>query len=420
MPGMAPKEVILDTAQRAGILSPPASAETKSAPEQTRAIRPVGIATPPAAPPAPQAAQAAQADQQPAVQQPAAPQAAAAENEFLTRLKADLDQSQENPGASRQGILTNFLAQHGLTAEERADRTKYQEALRARHAALSDPEELRREKLKQTLLGMAGASNAGIALARGAAAGQNYEAGRNAEGLKVLEQLQGLNEGETAARRKALETAYGLGGREAESVRSAVSGMDQTRVGALARLASTDAEIKAREKEAAARIKAELERTGLDNASRERIAAATNQMHREVEQMRGQFHNQAASISAAASDRSSASNRDVALLKLIEDNSARLTDSMAKVEGEIERGFAPRYKAIENRVVLAGNKITPEIQKEIEKIDADKALAKKSAQNIIQNQLDQLGLNRYVKLGGGATSGGVSSGGFKFLGARPQ
>lgn len=425
MPGMTPKEVILDTAQRAGILSPPPSAETKPAPEQTRLVRPapavapVGIATPPVAPPAPQAAQQPAPSAEATVQQPAAPQAAPAENEFVTRLKADLDQAQENPGAARQNILQQFLAQHGLTPEERADRTKYQEALRARHAALTDPEELRREKLKQTLLGMAGASNAGLAFARGAAAGQNYEAGRNAEALKTLEQLQGINEGETAARRKALETAYGFGGKEAESVRGSETARYQAGLGALGGLARTDKEIAAQERLTDKKIKAELERTGLDNASRERVVDATNQTSKEVARIHGQFANQAAGIHAAASKYSSDAQTNVAYARLIEDSRSRLTASLAKTHADIERAITAPHKGLYDAIALTG-KATPEQQKQLNKIDADIQLAKTAATNTIQNELDRLGLSKYgIGVDVNIPSGG-SSGGFKLLGTRPQ
>jgi hypothetical protein len=411
-------------AAAAGRFSPPAPAEARPAPapapEQTRAIRPVGIATPPAAPPAPQATQQP-AVQQPAVQQPAASQAAPAENPYAARLMADLDQAQENPGAARQGILQQFLAQHGLTDEEKADRKQYQDALRARHAALSDPEELRREKLKQTLLGMAGASSAGLALARGAAAGQNYEAGRNTEALKTLEQLQGMREGETAARRKALETGFGFGGKEAESVRGSETSRYQAGLAALGGMARTQSEIAAQDKQLATKLEAELKIHGFDNASREKIAAATNATQKEVARIHGQFANQAAGISAASHDRSSASNRDVALLRLIEDNSTRLTNAMAQTEADIERSFGPRYKQLQDQRVLAGNKDTPEIQKLSEKIETDKELAKKTARNVIQTQLDQLGLSRYgVKIGDTSGKSGGGGGEFKIVGTRPQ
>jgi hypothetical protein len=333
---------------------------------------------------------------------------------------ADLDQAQENPGASRQQVIQQFLAQHGLTPEERADRTKYQESLRARHAALSDPEELRRERLKQTLLGMAGASNAGLALARGAAAGQNYEAGRNAEALKTLEQLQGITEGETAARRKALETAYGLGAREGENVRSTEASRFQTGIGALGGLARTQSEIAAQESQTAKKIEAELKLHGLNNAARERIAAATNQTSKEIERIRGQFHNQAAGISAAAHDRSSAAQKEVAYARLIEDSRTRLTASLAKTESDIERSMMMPHKGLYDAIALTG-KANPEQQKQLDKIEADIKVAKTTARNAIQTELDRLGLSKYgIGIGADVTSGGGGGGEFKIVGTRPQ
>jgi hypothetical protein len=402
------------------------SAERKAppvqvAPERTRAVRPAtapaveqtGIATP-----APAPATVAQAAPQAAAPQAAAPQ----ENPYVARLMADLDQAQENPGAARQGILQQFLAQHGLTEEEKADRKQYQDTLRARHAALSDPEELRREKLKQTLLGMAGASNAGLALARGAAAGQNYETGRNAEALKTLEQLQGITEGETAARRKALETGYGLGGREAESVRNSETSRFQTALGALGGLARTQSEIAAQESLTNKKIEADLKIHGLDNAARERIAAATNQTSKEVARIHGMFTNQAAGISAAAHDRSSAAQKEVAYARLIEDSRTRLTTSLAKTESDIERSMMAPHKALYDAIALTG-KANPDQQKQLDKIESDIKVAKTTARNAIQNELDRLGLSKYgIGVVADVTSGGGggSSGEFKIVGTRPQ
>ena len=187
-------------------------------------------------------------------------------------------------------------------------------------------------------------------------------------------------------------------------------------------MARTQSEIAAQDKQLATKLDAELKIHGLDNASREKIAAATNATQKEVARIHGQFANQAAGISAASHDRSSAAQREVAYARLIEDNSTRLTNAMAQTEADIEKSFGPRYKQLENQRVLAGNKDTPEIQRLSEKIETDKELAKKTARNIIQTQLDQLGLSRYgVKIGDtSGKSGGGGGGEFTLVSSRPQ
>jgi len=398
----------------------------RKVPEKVRAVRPapvppVGIATPQAAPAAPQATpQAAPTAPQAA---PAAPQAAAPVveqsrpnvSEFAEMLKSRLEESAENPSASRQGILQQFLTQHGLTPQERSDRTKYQEALRARHASLSDPEDLRREKLKQTLLGMAGASNAGIALARGAAAGQNYEAGRNAEGLKTLEQLQGINEGETAARRKALETGYGLGGREAESVRSAETARYNAATGAIANVMGYESsekrlslELKQREKEVADKIAADERGRNLDNASRERIGAAANKTNIEVHNIAGRFQVEAARL---AREGASAS----ALASLIQTSNDRINTALIASETRIREDASKRKSKLEAGLAIATPQAAAGIKQQLDVVDAEAELAIRLVRESAYKSMSVTGLDKV-----GVTGSKPSADGFGDMTVRPS
>jgi hypothetical protein len=330
-------------------------------------------------------------------------------------LKSRLEESAENPSASRQGILQQFLTQHGLTPEERADRTKYQEALRARHASLSDPEDLRREKLKQTLLGMAGASNAGIALARGAAAGQNYEAGRNAEGLKTLEQLQGINEGETAARRKALETGYGLGGREAESVRSAETARYNAATGAIANVMGYESsekrqsqELKQREKEVADKIAADERGRNLDNASRERIGAAANKTNIEVHNIAGRFQVEAARL---AREGASAS----ALASLIQTSNDRINTALIASETRIREDASKRKSKLEAGLAIATPQAAEGIKRQLDVVDAEAELAIKLVRESASKTMTVTGLDKV-----GVTGSKPSADGFGDMTVRPS
>jgi hypothetical protein len=352
MPGMTPREVISDTAQRAGIPSRPASAETRLAPEQTRparpapAVAPVGIATPPAAPPAPQAAPPAppvEAAAQQSASQTAGlatlPQAAAAPSapagltniplgnqrdesgnllspedstiaaQAARKIMSMLDGT-ENPKTAAQEIREGFKSEYALTEEEKRDRKQYQDMLRARHATLSDPEDIRREKLKQTLLGMAGASNAGIALARGAATGQNYEAGRNAEALKTLSDLNDIGEKEISARRAGALKGFELAGQEGQNVRTSSTAAQTAATNAIVNMMGFDAadernkrELASREKVANAEIMARKDIAGWDNQTKMAVVNATNQMHRDVQQMAGQVQRDVAGMQTASHER---------------------------------------------------------------------------------------------------------------------
>jgi hypothetical protein len=262
---------------------------------------------------------------------------------------------------------------------------------------------------------MAGASNAGIALARGAAAGQNYEAGRNAEGLKTLEQLQGINEGETAARRKALETGYGLGGREAESVRSAETARYNAATGAIANVMGYESsekrlslELKQREKEVADKIAADERGRNLDNASRERIGAAANKTNIEVHNIAGRFQVEAARL---AREGASAS----ALASLIQTSNDRINTALIASETRIREDASKRKSKLEAGLAIATPQAAAGIKQQLDVVDAEAELAIRLVRESAYKSMSVTGLDKV-----GVTGSKPSADGFGDMTVRPS
>jgi len=447
-------------AAAAGRFSSPAPAEAKPAPapapEQTRPVRPaptiapVGIATPPAVPPTSQAAQAAQQPAPPeaAAPQPtqppaglaALPQAAPAQApagltniplgnqrdesgnllppedstiaaQAARKIMSMLDGT-ENPKTAAQEIREGFKSEYALTEEEKRDRKQYQDMLRARHAALTNPEELRRERLKQTLLGMAGASNAGIALARGAAAGQNYEAGRNAEALKVLSDLNDIGEKEISARRAGALKGFELAGQEGQNVRTSSTAAKTAATNAIVNMMGFDAadkrnerELASREKVANAEINARKDIANWDNKTKMDVVNATNQMHRDVQEMSGQvsrdvanihgrYQLQGHNISAGATMGAAQLQRTTQLEKAIIDNRARLVNIEEKAMNAIDAAAAKERAALMALAPSTGP--NAEQKKRLEAIDSSTESLKADLRARMNQQISDLGLENVL------------------------
>jgi len=323
----------------------------------------------------------------------------------------------EDPNAVNQGIRTQFKSEYGLTEDEKKDRKAYQDMLRNRYAGITNPEQLQRDSLKQFLLGMAGASNSGIALARGAAAAQNYEAGRNAEALKVLGDINDISEKEIAARRAGALKGFELGGEEGRSARTAKTNLQTNAMNSITNLMGFDAqdqrsakELASREKIANAEISARKDIAGWDNQTKLQVVDATNKMHREVQEMAGQVqrdvanvnaashkevakinqqgHLQSAGISAASHERVASLNRQARLEEVVMSGRMRL----AAVE-ETALKSIDAAAAKEKATILVGPKgPTDEQNKRFEAIDTATAALKADLRVRMSDQITELGL----------------------------
>ena len=299
-----------------------------------------------------------------------------------------------------------------MTEDEKKDRKAYQDMLRARHAALSNPEELRREKLKQTLLGMAGASNAGIALARGAAAGQNYEAGRNAEALKTLSDLNDIGEKEISARRAGALKGFEISGEEGRNIRSSNASVQSSAMGALVNMMGYDAadrrsdkELASREKVATAEINARKDIAGWDNKTKMDVVNATNQMHKEVQEMVGQVQKEVANIhgryqiQSSGIQAGSAANtaniqRTTQLEKAVIDNRARLVNIEENAMKAIDAAAAKERTAMTALIPSTGP--NAEQKKRLEAIDTSAEALKADLRLRMSQQVSDLGLENIL------------------------
>jgi hypothetical protein len=318
----------------------------------------------------------------------------------------------ENPKTAAQEIREAFKSEYALTEDEKKDRQQYRESLRARHAALSDPEELRRERLKQTLLGMAGASNAGIALARGAAAGQNYEAGRNAEALKVLGDLNDIGEKEISARRAGALRGFELGGEEGRNVRTSSTAAQGQAMNALVNLMGYDAqdkrsdkELASREKTAAAEITARKDISNWDNQTKVSVVNATNAMHRDVQAMvgkvqkevadiHGKYQLQSSGIQAGSAANTANIQRTTQLEKAIIDNRARLVNIEETAIRAIDAAAAKERTAITTLIPSTGP--NAEQKKRLEAIDSGAEALKADLRLRMSQQVSDLGLENIL------------------------
>jgi hypothetical protein len=318
----------------------------------------------------------------------------------------------ENPKTAAQEIREGLKSEYALTEEEKADRKNYQASLRARHAALTNPEELRRERLKQTLLGMAGASNSGIALARGAAAGQNYEAGRNAEALKVLGDLNDIGEKEISARRAGALKGFELGNQEGQNVRTSSTAAQGQAMNALVNMMGYDArssdakrELESRERVAAAEIAARKDIAGWDNKTKMDVVNATNQMHREVQEMSGQvsrdvanihgrYQLQGHNISAGATMGAAQLGRTTQLEKAIIDNRARLVNIEERAMNAIDAAAAKERATITALVPSTGPNAAQ--KKQLEAIDSGAAALKADLRARMNQQISDVGLENVL------------------------
>jgi hypothetical protein len=318
----------------------------------------------------------------------------------------------ENPKTAAQEIREGFKSEYALTEEEKRDRKQYQDMLRARHAALTNPEELRRERLKQTLLGMAGASNAGIALARGAAAGQNYEAGRNAEALKVLSDLNDIGEKEISARRAGALKGFELAGQEGQNVRTSSTAAKTAATNAIVNMMGFDAadkrnerELASREKVANAEINARKDIANWDNKTKMDVVNATNQMHRDVQEMSGQvsrdvanihgrYQLQGHNISAGATMGAAQLQRTTQLEKAIIDNRARLVNIEEKAMNAIDAAAAKERAALMALAPSTGP--NAEQKKRLEAIDSSTESLKADLRARMNQQISDLGLENVL------------------------
>jgi hypothetical protein len=318
----------------------------------------------------------------------------------------------ENPKTAAQEIREAFKSEYALTEDEKRDRQQYRESLRARHAALSDPEELRRERLKQTLLGMAGASNAGLALARGAAAGQNYEAGRNAEALKVLGDLNDIGEKEISARRAGALKGFELGGEEGRNVRTSSTAAQGQAMNALVSLMGydaadrrTDKELKSRENVATAEINARKDISNWDNQTKVSVVNATNAMHRDVQAMvgkvqkevadiHGKYQLQSSGIQAGSAANTANIQRTTQLEKAIIDNRARLVNIEENAMKAIDAAAAKERTAITALIPSTGP--NAEQKKRLEAIDTSTEALKADLRLRMSQQVSDLGLENIL------------------------
>jgi hypothetical protein len=339
------------------------------------------------------------------------------------KILAALDRT-ENPKTAAQELREAFKSEYGLTEDEKKDRKAYQDMLRARHAALSNPEELRREKLKQTLLGMAGASNAGIALARGAAAGQNYEAGRNAEALKTLSDLNDIGEKEISARRAGALKGFEFAGEEGRNVRTSSTAAQTAATNALVNLMGYDAadkrsdkELASREKVATAEINARKDIAGWDNKVKMDVVNATNAMHKEVQQMagqvqrdvaniHGQFNLKSAGIQAGSAATTANIQRTTQLERAIIDNRAKLVNVEENALKAIDAAAAKERAALMALIPSTGP--NAEQKKRLEAIDSSTESLKADLKARMNQQISDLGLENILgpsPLGAGQKKG---------------
>jgi hypothetical protein len=144
----------------------------------------------------------------------------------------------------------------------------------------------------------------------------------------MLEQLNSINEGETSARRKALETAYGLAGREAESVRGAEGTRRAGETNALGAGARSREDNAARDRQLAAQLASQLTLHTLDKNASIQVANINASAHRD--------------LATATREATSQAQREAAVSKFIQAQSV--------AERTLDARYNVRIKAVQDEI----------------------------------------------------------------------
>jgi hypothetical protein len=255
---------------------------------------------------------------------------------------------------------------------------------------------------------MAGASSSGIALARGAAAGQNYEAGRNAEALKVLSDLNDIGEKEISARRAGALKGFELGNQEGQNVRTSSTAAQNSARDALVNMMGIDAadkrnerDLASRERTSAAEIAARKDIANWDNKTKMDVVNATNQMHRDVQKMvgeiqekitniKGQYDLRSQNISAGATMGAAQLGRTTQLEKAILDNRARLVNIEENAMKAIDAAAAKERATV--TALMPSTGLNAAQKKQLEAIDSGAAALKADLRARMNQQIEDVGL----------------------------